>query len=294
MKLDPAQLNALAAILRTGSFEAAAGVLNVSPPAISQRIRALEERLGAPVVTRSTPVEATDVGARLAHHADHVALLEAELARDLGQRAAPGRVRIAVNADSLDTWFLKALEGTELQVEIIIDDQAHSIDWLRSGKVSAAVTDHASAVQGCTAHPLGALRYHATAHPSFMARWFAGGLTIEALSQAPMLQFSHKDRIQHDWLAAFAGRPLAPPTHILPSTVGFVEACTRGLAWGLNPAPLISAPLASGALVQLDPMPWDTPLYWQVSRLVAEPLSALTRAVRRAARASLVPAGDGA
>lgn len=46
MKTDNAQLVAFAAVLRSGSFEAAAQSLNVTPSAISQRVRQLEDRLG--------------------------------------------------------------------------------------------------------------------------------------------------------------------------------------------------------------------------------------------------------
>ncbi|KAA2220989.1 LysR family transcriptional regulator, partial [Salinarimonas soli] len=41
--LDYAGLSALAAVVRQGSFERAAGTLGVTPSAVSQRVRALEE-----------------------------------------------------------------------------------------------------------------------------------------------------------------------------------------------------------------------------------------------------------
>ena len=43
---DPAQLSALSAVLRTGSFERAAQMLHVTQSAISQRVRQLEEQVG--------------------------------------------------------------------------------------------------------------------------------------------------------------------------------------------------------------------------------------------------------
>jgi LysR family transcriptional regulator (chromosome initiation inhibitor) len=43
---DPAQLAALAAVHRRGSFDRAAAELHVTPSAISQRIKALEEAAG--------------------------------------------------------------------------------------------------------------------------------------------------------------------------------------------------------------------------------------------------------
>ena len=57
-------LAALAAVIRTGSFERAAQQLHVTPSAVSQRVKLLEERLGTILVVRSCPCGST---ARPAH-----------------------------------------------------------------------------------------------------------------------------------------------------------------------------------------------------------------------------------
>lgn len=286
--LDPAQLHALAAVLATGSFDRAAAALNVTPPAISQRIRALEERVGTAVVIRAQPCRATAAGARLARHAEDVALLEHALAADLGQEASRPHVRIAVNADSLATWFLPALAGVAgLLYDIVLDDQDHSAGLLRRGEVQAAVTAHGAPIAGCDAHRLGCLRYLATASPGFAARWFPAGVTAEALAEAPALTFNRKDRLQADWARQVAGRPVALPTHLVPSSQAFVAAARLGLGWGMNPAPLVAADIAAGRLVALSDGTLDTELHWQVTRLAGRPLGPLTAAVRRAAAAAL-------
>ncbi|MCA0994347.1 LysR family transcriptional regulator ArgP [Alloyangia pacifica] len=294
MQYDPSQLAALEAVLRLGSFDAAARQLSVTPSAISQRIKALEDRAGAALVIRATPCTATPAGARLARHASEVALLEAALARDLGhdlgQMAPQARLRLAVNADSLGTWLLPALTGLEMLFEIVLDDQAFSADWLRRGEVSAAICDHARPVQGCDAVPLGRMRYLATCSPAFHARYFAQGPTLEAFARAPLLQFDGKDALQHDWLRRVTGEALLPPTHRIPSTQGFVEAARLGLGWGLNPEHLAAPLLASGDLVSLAPeQPEEIALHWQVNRLVSGALAPLTRAVRAQARQALLP-----
>ncbi len=285
---DPAHLEALAAVLRSGSFEGAAAALNVTPSAVSQRIRALEERVGTAVVIRAQPCRPTPAGARLARHAEDVALLEHALAADLGQETSRPHVRIAVNADSLATWFLPALAGVPgLLYDIVLDDQDHSADLLRRGEVQAAVTAHGAPVAGCDAHRLGRLRYLATASPAFAARWFPDGVTAGALTAAPALTFDRKDRLQADWAEAAAGRPVALPTHLLPSSQAFVDAARLGLGWGMNPEPLVAADIAAGRLVALSAGTLDTELHWQVARLAGRPLAALTAAVRRAAAAVL-------
>ncbi len=287
---DYGHLRALSAVLKTGSFEGAAHALGLTQSAISQRIRALEDRAGAVLIVRDKPCRATPAGQRLYRHAEEVALLERELARDLGGTAgAATALRIAVNADSLATWFLPPLAETQgFLYELVIDDQDHSADLLRAGEVIAAITGHPGPVQGCTTVPLGALRYVAVASPAFAAQWFPDGVTAEALGSAPALIFSEKDRLQGDWAAELTGARLRLPGHRLPSSTAFVEAACLGLGWGMNPEALVAEALADGRLIALAPdHPLDTPLYWIATRAGQSALSDLTRAIRNAARAHL-------
>ena len=293
--LDPAQLAALAAVHRRGSFDLAAAELHVTPSAISQRIKALEEATGSLLIRRGTPSTATDTGLRLIRHHDEVALLETTLAAELpGLSPGPATLRIAVNADSLATWVIPALAATEgFLFDLVIDDQDVSQDWLRRGEVVAAITSHPGPLQGCDTVPLGSLRYRATASPAYIARWFPDGVTPSSLSRAPALTFSDKDRLQDRWLSrrmAPARRP-AFPTHRLASSQGFVDACLAGLGWAMNPEPLVRDHLASGTLVELvADTPLDVLLHWQFTRLAAPALMPLTAAIRSCARRWLVRA----
>ena len=290
--LDPAQLAALAAVHRRGSFDLAAGDLHVTPSAISQRIKALEEATGTLLIRRGQPCQATEPGLRLVRHHDEIALLERTLAQDLpGLAPGPATLRIAVNADSLATWVIPALAATEgLLFDLVIDDQDVSQDWLRRGDVVAAITAHPGPLQGCDTLALGALRYRATASPAYIRRWFGQGVTALALGQAPGLSFSDKDRLQDLW-AARETRTQRPafPKHRMASSQAFVDACLAGLAWGMNPEPLSAPHLASGALRELIPdTPLDVALYWQFTRLAAPALAPVTEAIRQAARQTLV------
>jgi LysR family transcriptional regulator, chromosome initiation inhibitor len=291
---DSAQLAALAAVHRRGAFDLAAADLHVTPSAISQRIKALEEATGTLLIRRGHPARATEAGLRLIRHHDDVTLLQHQLARDL-PALAPGlaTLRLAVNADSLATWVIPALAQTQGQLfDLVIDDQDVSLDWLRRGEVVAAITSQPGPLQGCDSVALGALRYRATASPGFVARWFPDGITPQALARAPALTFSDKDRLQDRWVArqtAGQGRRAAFPSHRLASSQGFVEACLTGLGWGLNPEPLVKAHLTSGALVELVPgTALDVALFWQSTRLAAPALVPVTRAIRAAAASCLV------
>jgi LysR family transcriptional regulator (chromosome initiation inhibitor) len=294
MPLDPSQLSALAAILRLGSFDAAAAALGVTPSAVSQRLKALEERVGATLVHRSQPCQGTEMGLRLAKLAQDIALLEAQaLGPDHPAGAAPPpRLRLAVPADALATWMIPALAAAAqaLLFDVVIDDQDTADDWLRRGEVNAALTGHDRAAPGCDIHPVGALRYIATASPEFVARHFPKGVTAAALARAPVMTFNHKDQLQHRWMRQVTGQDLHPPAHQLPSTHGFIDAARCGLGWGMNPLALVQADLRSGRLCALRPdAPLDVPLYWQLARVMAPALAPLTAAVLAAAREALEP-----
>ncbi|MCO6186827.1 LysR family transcriptional regulator ArgP [Rhizobium sp. L1K21] len=285
--LDYGALAALAAVIREGTFEKAAAALHVTPSAISQRVKLLEERVGAVLVRRGQPCEATEEGQHLCRHFESVMLMEKALGTELPDMPGddgPVTIPIAVNADSLDSWFIQAVSEhvreTGILIDFKVDDQDHTAEWLRRGEVLAAVTAVEKPVQGCRVLALGKLSYRATASNAFIARHFAGGVTAEALSKAPSLTFNRKDRLQSAWVEHHLGHDIARPNHWLPSSQGFVTACLAGIGWGLNPVQLVEAHLRTGALCELVPdTRIETPLYWQVSRRAAPLLERLTRSV---------------
>ena len=290
---DYAALEALAAVLREGSFERAARRLHVTPSAVSQRVKQLEERVGQVLVQRGSPCTGTEAGQRLCLHLDQVALLEQQLRRShpglLADAPIP-TLRLAVNADSLSTWFMDAMAaftagGPEL-LDLRIDDQEHTGERLRRGEVIAAVTASAAGIAGCNSWPLGNMRYRAAASPAFIARYCARGVTAAALDQAPILTYDRKDRLPEQWLQAhgLAARSQAPQ-HFLPSNHGYVRACEVGMGWGVHPEALIQPQLRDGSLVELLPgKALDVMLYWAHPRSAQTTLTRLTQCVMAAAR----------
>ena len=225
-------------------------------------------------------------------------MLEDGLRRDLPALAADGAsgayatLRIAGNADSLGPWFVAAIQdfaqaNTPL-IDLQVDDQDKTSDWLRRGHVLAAVTSLATPVQGCRSRKLGLLRYCATASPEFIQRWFAKGPTPEAFARAPSLVFDRNDRLQELWVKRLLRRDIALPVHRLPSTQAFVDASVAGIGWGLNPLSLVQAHLDAGSLVELVPeRRLDVPLYWQQARIPLPELDALARSVSQVAQQAL-------
>jgi len=296
--LDYPSLHAVAAVVREGSFERAARRLHVTPSAVSQRVKWLEERLGCVLVVRGQPCRATDSGRLLIRHVEQVGLLEQALRGSLPRltRAGADRglttLRVAVNADSLGTWFIGAMAAflarAEALLEVALDDEAHTLEWLRSGAVLAAVTANERAVQGCNSVALGRLRYVAVASPRFLQQHFAQGVTAAALARAPTLTFDRKDRLQAAWMRRLCRSEITAPTHWLPSSQAFVDATLAGIGWAMNPRSLIEPHLRSGALVELVPgRALFVPLYWQYSRLAVPLLARLTDAVLTSARPAL-------
>ena len=297
---DYSSLFALAAVVREGSFERAARSLHVTPSAVSQRIRLLEERVGCALVTRSHPCEATETGRRLCQHADRVRLLEHELHDELPSfmptDAGQVNIPVAVNADSLATWFVPATISFSLSAPVLmqlaVDDEGHTAQWLRSGKVLAAVTSEEQPATGCNSKPLGAMRYVAAASPAFVHRYFPNGLNTKSLAAAPSLAFNDKDQLQQRWVKRWFGHAPDLPKHTLPSPHAFVAATLGGMGWGMHPLALIREHLSSGRLTELAPTsPLDIPLYWQQTRIASKLMEGLDQAVVSAAQAELIQTG---
>jgi LysR family transcriptional regulator (chromosome initiation inhibitor) len=282
--LNPGQLDALVAIAEHGSFEAAARELHITPSAVSQRVRALEATAGQVLVSRGAPCRPTPHGERLVRLGRQTRLLYDEASEALGA-VTTVELPVAVNADSLTTWFRDVLataagwDGTAIRLQV--EDQAYSQQLLRSGDVLAAVTSDPEAVQGCSVEPLGALRYVPAAAAAFAGRWRRGRAPDWAAM--PAVVFGAKDDLQQDMLRRRGVPQLPPVVHQVPTSADFLAAVRIGLGWGMLPEPQARADLAAGQLVRLSGDVLDVPLFWQRWRLDSPRLTTLTDAVREAA-----------
>jgi LysR family transcriptional regulator (chromosome initiation inhibitor) len=285
--MQPDQLSALAAIVEHGTFEAAARHLHVTTSAVSQRIRALETATGQVLVRRAAPCTPTPAGEPLVRLARQWELLRGETEAAIGSAAAASLdLPVAVNADSLATWFrgvVAAVAGwDDVTLRLHVEDQGFSSELLRRGEVLGAVTSDPVAVQGCSVEPLGVVRYRPAATPGFAERWRHGRGYDWA--RMPVVVFNDKDALQHDLLV---GRGLGPPpvVHRVPTSADFHEAIRLGLGWGLLPPAQLDPDLRDGSLVLLSSREHvDVHLYWQRWRLESALLVRITEAVRQAFR----------
>ncbi|CAO1665389.1 MULTISPECIES: LysR family transcriptional regulator ArgP [Salinicola] len=287
--LDYKLLEALAAIVDQGGFDRGAQQLNLTQSAVSQRIKLLEARLGQPVVVRTPRLMPTPLGQRLLNHAQQVRLLEHDL---LDRIPALGegkhRLRLALNADSLATWWAPTLgdfcHRRGVLLDLVVDDQEVALRRMRDGEVAGCICATARPVQGARARALGSMRYRVMASPRFADRHFAEGVTHQALELAPAILYGPDDRLHQRYLD-FHGFKDPFPHHLCPSSEGVLHMVLAGIGYALIPESQGADGLARGDLVDLDPQrPLDVPLYWHFWRHGGELLDALT--------AHLVSAGD--
>ena len=283
--MDREQLTAFAAVIELGSFDAAAQRLHVTPSAISQRIKALEQRVGQVLVVRQKPCAATPAGVPLLRLAAQTALLEAEALAEMAGGSAQGvRVAVAVNADSMATWFGAVFEhAAELLFDVRIEDQDHSARLLREGTVMGAVTTERTPVPGCRVTSLGVMRYVPVASRSYIERHLPQGFTARAAAVAPSLAWNRDDALQDLLLRKLFRRDVSRPTHYVPTAEGFGGAVRAGLGWGMFPESLAAPDIADGVFVRVCDAYLDVPLFWQCWKLDSPLVHAVTDAVRSAA-----------
>jgi LysR family transcriptional regulator (chromosome initiation inhibitor) len=295
MDLDPRQTNAVRAVIENGSFEQAAVKLHLTPSAVSQRVRALEARLGGPLVVRTRPCRATSTGQRLLQHLRRAALLEDDFESDLASADASAMlpVSLAVNADTLATWFMPALSELLVSHRVLLDlsvaDQDHTYALLAAGHTVACISTESRAMRGCIAERLGRMRYRLVASPAFVERWFPQGLKREPARLAPVIAATRKDTMQSRFLEARFGLPAdAFPSHYIPAPGPRYDAIRRGLGYGMVPELHLAGALESGSLIDLArASPSDVELFWHTWKLQSPRLEHLSGEILALARRAL-------
>ena len=243
---DSDALECLAAIVEEGGFERAAVRLSITQSAVSQRLRALEAQVGTVLLVRSRPVKATSAGRLLIKHAVQMRLLRADLETDLkdlapstGAVREDERISIAINADSIATWALPALDPlvhAGLPLEIITDDQDFTHEWLREGQVLGCVTTLKQALRGCKVQSLGAMQYVAVASAEYAQAHCPQGLTPHNFRSIPFVAFNRKDDLPTEFVSrALNLRRVSLSQRFVPSSEGQVRAVLAG--WGASIVP---------------------------------------------------------
>ncbi len=281
---DYRQLQALATVMEEQSFDRAAKRLFLTQSAISQRIRQLEESAGQLLLVRSQPLRLTSAGEQLHRHYHQVTLLQSELLKTLDNAQEKGftKLTIGLNADTLATWFMDALqpvlEQSDILLDLRVDDQDQTHLLLRQGDVLGCISASSKPRQGGNAVCLGISRYLALASPGFIQRYFPNGVSADTLTSAPAVEYNEKDELQDNFLSQFYPAVQTYPRHRVPSSEAFTELIRRGLAWGMAPDLQMKPLIESGAVIEIAPgQSLEVPLYWHSWNLATETGKNLTR-----------------
>ena len=299
MDFDYDSLVVLAAVVRTGSFEAAASSLDVTQSAVSQRIKQLEEKVGSVLIVRGRPCLATEDGLLLCQHAEQVALLRHELNEQLvsrgeGTGTKAVSVRIAVNSDSLATWFPEVVDRAanelNLRLEVIPDDQEFTEERLRSGDALAIVTSSDKSIPGCKSFAIGSMEYMAVASRQYADENFAGGANLATVSSSPSIRFDRKDTLPQQWVLLAFGDTARLSSHYIPSYEGHLLCCTKGIGWAMMPTETVMPLVNDGKLVEIvREVRISTPLFWQSRSQSSNILRRLSEVVSDVAATRLNP-----
>ena len=142
--LDYRGLEALITVIETQSFDIAANKLFITQSAVSQRIKNVENYYGEPLLIRNLPYRPTHKAELLLGHFKRVTHLEQTLTEELTSEVANKTISIAINRDSLETWFMEVIlqlhKIGNFNLEIISDDQEVTIDYLKKGLVTACLS----------------------------------------------------------------------------------------------------------------------------------------------------------
>ncbi|RKN69274.1 MULTISPECIES: LysR family transcriptional regulator [unclassified Microbacterium] len=90
----------LVVIADTGSLDAAARRLDITPSAVSQRLKSLETLVGRVLLVRSKPARLTEAGDALVRFARQTQQLEEDALRALGITSEGARARVVVRLDT--------------------------------------------------------------------------------------------------------------------------------------------------------------------------------------------------
>lgn len=269
LPLDYRLLQALDAVVREQHFDRAAKSLNLTQSAISQRIKQLEQQVAQPLLLRETPPKATRLGEQLLCHYRQVSQLERELLPLIAAEGdgPPLKVSIAVNADTLATWFIPAvspiLAEFPVELNLVVDDETRTLEKLRQGEVFAAVSCQATQLPGCHCTSLCSMEYALVCAPSFHARYFSQGLNRQTLASAPGVAFDQRDDMHISYIQQeFALEPGSYPCHTVRSSEAFIALAKAGVAYCLIPVWQIADDLATGSLLRLPAPPLYRHLFW--------------------------------
>jgi len=279
-------LETLLWIDRLGTFSAAAERLNTTQPAVSARMRELEQRLGSTLFRRDgRGMALTPAGRKLVRDcAPLLREMEQALLGSGGFGEASGVVRIGageIAAASCLPPFIAALkaEMPGVGLEIEIDLTANLIQQLLTGRTDLAFAAGPVAHPSLRTSPIGSVALLWLASPAVAATFASGGdaaLPVWSLASHSPIHGRMRDAIA-------ASRIAAKSLNLCNNARMMIDIAKAGGGVGIFPEPMVQGEIASGSLVELAGLPPLAPVAFHVAMRVADTEPVLTRIFDQAA-----------
>ena len=287
-------LETLLWIDRLGTLSAAAERLNTTQPAVSARMRELEQRLGSALFRRDgRTMSLTPAGRKLVRDcAPLLRDMERALLGSGGFAEASGVVRIGageIAAASCLPPFVAALkeEMPGVGLEIEIDLTANLIQQLLTGRTDMAFAAGPVAHPALMSRPIGKVALVWLASPAVAAAFGAGDEAVPVWSLASHSPIHGRMRDAID-----ASRIAPRSLNLCNNARMMIDIVLAGGGVGIFPEPMVRGEVARGALVELAGMPPPAPVEFHVAMRVADTEPVLVRIFEQAARLRIAPPID--
>lgn len=285
-------LETLLWIERLGTFSAAAERLNTTQPAVSARMRELEQRLGTALFRRDgRTMSLTAAGRKLVRDCDPLLRdMQVALLGSGGFAEASGVVRIGageIAAASCLPAFVAELKADlpNVGLEIEIDLTANLIQQLLTGRTDMAFAAGPIAHPALKTQPIGEVALVWLASPAMAAAFAAGDakLPVWSLASHSPIHGRMRDAIQ-------ASRIAPKSLNLCNNARTMIDIAKAGGGIGIFPRAMVRAEVASGTLIEMADMPALAPVEFHVAMRVSDTEPVLAEIFARASRLNLAEA----
>ena len=285
-------LETLMWIDRLGTFAAAAQRLNTTQPAISARVREIEEQLGVALFQREgRRMALTARGRRLVRECEPLCnSLEQVLLEASDYAGATGAVRIGSGeiaaASCLPAW-VEAIERERpgVSMEIELDLTARLLQQLLAGTRDIVFLAGPIVSPGIRTATIGSVELVWAVSPGVAA---AGGFA----RRLPVWTLPNHSPIHHVALEALEAAGIARATlHTCNNVRTMIEIVAGGAGAAVLPETMARAHLATGSLVEILPRPAHV-VHFEAAIRARERDPVILELFDRAARLSIEPAMD--
>ncbi len=250
-------LETLVYVAELRSFRQAAARLHTTQPAVSARIRALEDSLGVELVDRTgRDVRLTPAGVEAVRYARAIAELNADMCQRLSSaQMLQGILRLGVIDTIIHTWLPRLIERLrttypQVSFELTADTSISLAAQLRAGDIDLALLMGPLDDDGIVNRDLGRYPMAWVANPDRFA--FDGPIDVAQLADYPILSYPRHSKPYRTIERCFeASRGRQPLLNCSNSLASLVRLAVDGIGIAAIPPAVIERELAAGTLVRL-------------------------------------------